>query len=528
MTVFDQFFQGDHPRQCLQRYTSNARRGPISGSTQDPRRIDLDAYMMHRLGKTFDGKVAMTGCHGAIGGPWLAKKTQGRDDDAQRRVGRAIRQSDASLVFLLGDNFYDDGVRTARDERFISAFRDVYIDAQSKEQQVIFAVLGNHDYKIHGFSAHGQSTAKSLLGLFQTRNYTVGRSPRETVERGYRQVAYTYEAANTMQVGGRPHPFWNMPNRYYLLYSELADFFCIDSNSYIFDTAQQAWLKQAFKDRSDVRNAKILVQHHPIVSAGHRIESRDDLKMYASAFGIGNFRDQVPEASTKPIAGGDDVLEMGWNTGYRMDQDGLDFNLIFCAHDHVLTADKLAVSDRKNWNFDRQKRLHDIEDLFDMWALKDLHYTDYDRIDAHIPAANSCTQLISGGGGASLSSERKTQHAIEIAENHRGCNQRRYWQAHGYHYVEIVADRGADEVNQSFRDHPQGFGPPPKIRSNPENVQAYLKEHRAIKDRLRLQREETEQSRQTIQRKMAARKGVGVSYFVRDANNNDIGGGAAG
>ncbi len=55
-----------------------------------------------------------------------------------------------------------------------------------------------------------------------------------------------------------------------------------------------------------------------------------------------------------------------------------------------------------------------------------------------------------------------------------------------------------------------------------------MKEHRAIKDRLRLQKEEAEQSRQVIQRKMAARQAVGVSYFVRDDNNNDIGGGAAG
>ncbi|MFM8444405.1 MAG: metallophosphoesterase, partial [Methylococcus sp.] len=287
--------------------------------------------MRHRLGKPFNGKVAMTGCHGAIGGPWLAKKTQGRKDDVQRRVGRAIRQSEASLVFLLGDNFYDDGVKTARDERFVSAFRDVYIENQSKDRQVIFAILGNHD-KIHNFSAHSQTPHKKALGFFQNRNFTVGRSPRETMERGYRQVAYTYENANKMQIGNLPHAFWNMPNSYYLLYSQLADFFCIDSNSYIFDTAQQAWLKQAFKDRSGVRNAKILVQHHPIVSAGQRIESHDDLKMYASAFGTGNFREQVPESSTKPIAGGDDVLEMGWNTGYRMDQDGLDFNLIFCAH----------------------------------------------------------------------------------------------------------------------------------------------------------------------------------------------------
>jgi hypothetical protein len=56
MTVFDQFFQGDHPGNACNAYTSNARRGPISGSTQDPLRIDLDAYMMHRLGKPFDGR----------------------------------------------------------------------------------------------------------------------------------------------------------------------------------------------------------------------------------------------------------------------------------------------------------------------------------------------------------------------------------------------------------------------------------------------------------------------------------------
>ncbi|MFM8444785.1 MAG: hypothetical protein ACKN9W_15790, partial [Methylococcus sp.] len=201
--------------------------------------------------------------------------------------------------------------------------------------------------------------------------------------------------------------------------------------------------------------------------------------------------------------------------------------LIFCAHDHVLTVDKLAVSDRKNWNFDRRKRLLDIEDLFDMWALKDFHYTDYDRIDAHIPASASCTQLISGGG-ASLTNEEHTQHAIDIAQDRRGCSQRRYWQSHGYHYVEIVADRSAEDVERAFREHPHGFIPPPKISNNPENVQAYLKEHRAIKDRLRLQKEEAEQSRQMIQRKMAARQAVGVSYFVRDDNNNDIGGGAAG
>jgi predicted MPP superfamily phosphohydrolase len=241
----------------------------------------------------------MTGCHGAIGGPGWRRKP--RAATTMRSAVAGDPPSDASLVFLLGDNFYDDGVRTARDERFVSAFRDVCIDAQSKDQQVIFAVLGNHDYKIHGFSAHGQSTAKSL-GHFQTRNYTVGRSP----------AGGTRLSPSGLHLRSREHDASRRSTASVLEYAQsilpallrTGDFFCIDSNSYIFDTAQQAWLKQAFKDRSDVRNAKILVQHHPIVSAAYRIESRDDLKMCASAFGIGNFatRCQKPAPNLLRVA----------------------------------------------------------------------------------------------------------------------------------------------------------------------------------------------------------------------------------
>jgi|GEM_PF-6601006 len=507
MTIFNQNYQ-THARDCLTKYTTF---GQVPGNGLDPLKINLDAYMMQRLGRPFDGKIAMTGCHGAIGCGFWDRLFQGRSDEKQKKVGELIRRSDASLVFLLGDNFYDDGVKDSRDDRFVTAYRNVYMSTRSIEKQVIFSVLGNHDYKIHGFSAHGQKPVKALGGLLMTRNYTVGRSPRETIERGYRQVDYTYSQRNQCNVKGlnpvaRPHPAWNMPYRYYLLYSELADFFCMDSSSYLFDTEQQQWLKEAYRSRAGVNNIKVLVQHHPIVSGGHRISSNNDLKMYASAFGVTNIDRHIHPFSSEHVdGGGGKLMELGWNIGYAMQRQGLDFKLILCAHDHVLTADKLATS--REGHHPMVRLLNEEAAYFDIASLGTIVHAN-DRIDAHIPASTICTQLISGGGGASLSSDHDGDHAQTIAETQRGCNQRRYWEKHGYHYVEIAQD--------------QPMHPPPQPDRNvsPSNFRAYVAERKRFQA-------ETDRYNQ-LKGKHDRRKNISVTYYVRDENNMDIGGGAVG
>jgi tartrate-resistant acid phosphatase type 5 len=159
------------------------------------------------------------------------------------------------FAVMLGDNFYPDGVRSARDPQFETKFEEPY----EALDLPFFAVLGNHD--------NGGNGSRNRDGEYQ-----VEYAKRED----------------------RPSDRWRMPARYYKFSAPLAsavraepvearplvDFFALDSTPlapYVDDpdpkykperygATQLVWLQQALRDSKAVW--KIAFAHHPYVSDG--------------------------------------------------------------------------------------------------------------------------------------------------------------------------------------------------------------------------------------------------------------------
>lgn len=90
-----------------------------------------------------------------------------------------------AAVFMLGDNFYPQGVKTIDDAQWQNKFRDPY-EKPCLGQIPFYAILGNHDYK-------GRPEA---------------------------QIAYSHE-----------QKFWHMPHRFYSVqFGDLAKIIAIDTN----------------------------------------------------------------------------------------------------------------------------------------------------------------------------------------------------------------------------------------------------------------------------------------------------------
>ena len=166
----------------------------------------------------------------------------GRDHqrDVAVQMARVARQRRCRFVISVGDNFYEDGVRSVNDRQWRTSFEDVY--AAPELQVPWYSILGNHDYR-------GRPDA---------------------------QLAYA-----------RLHPRWRMPARYYtavepLMASHAARFFFIDTSPFVTAyredrkmcaeicaqgvEAQLRWLDQSL-GRS-VEAWKIVVGHHPVYSGG--------------------------------------------------------------------------------------------------------------------------------------------------------------------------------------------------------------------------------------------------------------------
>jgi acid phosphatase len=132
-----------------------------------------------------------------------------------------------AFVLLLGDNFYENGVKSTADPQWQSKFERMY-DAAALNVP-FYAILGNHDY-------------------------------RENAEA---QVDYTRAA---------PGSRWRMPARYYVVTCTLADgsrveLFALDTTTFVSDAAQGAWLERALA--ASTARWKIVFGHHPVYSNGH-------------------------------------------------------------------------------------------------------------------------------------------------------------------------------------------------------------------------------------------------------------------
>jgi tartrate-resistant acid phosphatase type 5 len=172
-------------------------------------------------------------------GDWGRRGEQDQVEVATQ-MAKAAQDSKASFVVSVGDNFYEDGVKSTEDEHWQVSFEEVY---HAESLQVPWhVILGNHDY-------HANCDA---------------------------QLAYA-----------KTSPRWNMPARHYLQSHSIApgvsaDFFYIDTTpmvkSYYTDgktrdhvktqnvPGQLAWFKAALADSK--AQWKLVFGHHPIYSGG--------------------------------------------------------------------------------------------------------------------------------------------------------------------------------------------------------------------------------------------------------------------
>jgi tartrate-resistant acid phosphatase type 5 len=188
------------------------------------------------------------GCHFFVLGDWGHKNS-----DGQRRVAKAMSDIASTkpprFVISTGDNFYGRGVPSDTDDLWAEAFENVYSAEALKCPW--YTVLGNHDYK-------GNVDA---------------------------QIAYA-----------RRNPRWVLPSRYYqhvepVGASSRIEFFFLDTMQLVstrprlwtkwIDGAdpnlQIDWLEQSLRNSS--AQWKIVVGHHPIVSAGPHLASPPLVKL---------------------------------------------------------------------------------------------------------------------------------------------------------------------------------------------------------------------------------------------------------
>ncbi|MEY3900724.1 MAG: hypothetical protein RL189_30, partial [Pseudomonadota bacterium] len=151
---------------------------------------------------------------------------QGKGNEGQRIVADAMARfcesNRCDFAFLLGDNFYNSGVRGITDSKFRTHFEDMY----AKMGIEFWAVLGNHDY-----------------GYFFSRGNVQA------------QVDYT-----------RHSSAWRMPTRYYSFATRGVQFVAIDTVALPRDTRQREWLDRTLQSSFD--GFRVVIGHYPIHSGG--------------------------------------------------------------------------------------------------------------------------------------------------------------------------------------------------------------------------------------------------------------------
>ena len=179
---------------------------------------------------------------------------QGTGEADQHRVALLMnekaRQDSLHFVLTLGDNIYDDGVRSAHDPQWQQKFIDVY-DLPYLDIP-FYATLGNHDHHKN---------------------------------RALHQVAFA-----------KINQKWQMPAPYYTFskaidYAHTIQFFALDTTPWVskkYDHVDQLlWIEHAL--RTSTATWKIVFAHHPVFSYGkHGHEKRlvKELRPLLEKYGV--------------------------------------------------------------------------------------------------------------------------------------------------------------------------------------------------------------------------------------------------
>jgi len=303
-------------------------RGAVVKETFGTRSIPFCIDLEESTAISFGGRLAtisrfgFAGCQGVTGK--IFKRGGTSRETVQKEIGSQLRAMDLDCVFLLGDNFYDDGIGDVRGARFTTCFDDIYPTGE----RPVFMVLGNHDYNLH---SHGDNPLLS----------SGAKSPSERMTWALTQVQRTYyllQARHTSK--------WTMPYRYYALFSRNLHFIILDSNTYPFDAFQQQWLEDVCgyslkRGKGNVLRA--LIMHHPVIARGKRAASLDDKNRYAATFGA-----PLEDSRARRGLRTNSMSDYMYNSLVSLNtRNLLVFDFILCAHDHLTSSEIVRIGNRE-------------------------------------------------------------------------------------------------------------------------------------------------------------------------------------
>lgn len=214
-----------------------------------------------------------------------------------------------TVTLLLGDNFYSDGLgnhklfsnfNPSSSKTFAHNFTNLPYDRS-------LAILGNHDWGLWSRGGKDDSEYKLKLALNQV---------------------------DTCYDNSRQTKDWHMPNRYYHFTTDEADFYCIDSTSYIYDLGQRLWLNDVYNKQQQANPDKwqILVSHHPLVSIGKRNPYHH--KAIKDAYKYSKFLDP----SIRKSSFRQEVPFEPHNQKLKQLISRFKFDVVLSAHDHTLAG----------------------------------------------------------------------------------------------------------------------------------------------------------------------------------------------
>jgi predicted MPP superfamily phosphohydrolase len=234
---------------------------------------------------TKQSRYLLTGCGGDGGA-------------GQKNVAEAIYQrireesqtkpeSKPDYLFLLGDNFYDNGVDSPESSAFRTKFIDIYNKLFCDFGIKVIAILGNHDLNLSEASRYTADEKKGRhIGLNQRARSLLPEHSSQTLDERFKLLQGKAEQ-QPVKLQQRDLPTFFMPWNFFGIHTaDNKAIFCLDSNMLcedaLFYLAQQtssdplanpnqlAWLIDNYKIAKEAGKDIIFLTHHPVMHDSHQ------------------------------------------------------------------------------------------------------------------------------------------------------------------------------------------------------------------------------------------------------------------
>lgn len=274
---------------------------------------------------------------------------QGNAKEAQRKVAELlyIIAKDPSkkpdFILILGDNFYDFGIRSPDSPAFKTHFYEMYKKLFDELNIPFFVILGNHDENLHKLNKTRPWRESGVsVGLHQVAaSYLKDAIYTSTESKIALYNTKSKDDDGTFELDLDTLPAWNMPSRAFSLLKDNTQLFCMDSNTLVKDNLAFKAAPQSVDDSNqlpwlirEVRKAKakgrktILALHHPPFTTGKRAY-HSDLALYLT--------DEEIKAVQEAYGLDENQIQtFSYNELVRrtLKEYDLEFDLTVTAHDH--------------------------------------------------------------------------------------------------------------------------------------------------------------------------------------------------